>query len=114
MTKVTRSKVTLDDLRTMLPQGIDFELAGHTVSIMATAQKRRLGMGQPDVNLDWQVLSDGYIVGYIEAGQDVVLAWAPSQLDDGIPAELTSIDEAIDFLAGEKPKAQHKHKHHGH
>jgi hypothetical protein len=114
MTKATRSKVTLEDLGTMLPQGIDFEFEGHNISIMKTAQKRRLGLGDPDVQLDWQVLSDGYIVGYIEAGQDVILAWKPFELDDGTPAEVTSVDEAVTFLAGDKPKPHHQHTHHGH
>ncbi|PRY70498.1 hypothetical protein B0I08_101634 [Glaciihabitans tibetensis] len=105
--------VTLDDLQDLRPEGIDFEFDGHATSIMPTAQTRRLGLGVPDVKLDWQVLIDGYIVGYIERGQDVILAWNPSQLDDGSPAQVTNIEEALQFLAPLKPP-QHKHgKHHG-
>jgi hypothetical protein len=106
--------VSLDDLATLRPEGIDFEAVGHTISILPTAKTRRLGMGQPDVPLDWQVLSDGSTVGYIEAGQNVVLAWKPDQLDDGLPAETTSVDEAVEFLAGDAPKAQHHHNKHPH
>ncbi|WP_411701360.1 hypothetical protein [Conyzicola sp.] len=106
--------VTLDDLATLRPQGIDFEAVGHTVTIMPTAKTRSLGMGIPDVPLDWQVLADGNTVGYIEKGQDVILAWKPSQLDDGVPAEVTSIDEAVEFLASDPPKQQHKHNKHPH
>jgi hypothetical protein len=105
---------TIDDLSTLRPEGIDFEAVGHTVTIMPTAKTRRLGMGQPDVQLGWQVLSDGNTVGYIEAGQDVILAWKPFELDDGTPAQVTSIDEAVEFLAGDKPKAQHHHNKHPH
>jgi len=106
--------VTLDDLSTLRPEGIDFDAVGHTVTIMPTAKTRRLGMGQPDVRLDWQVLSDGNTVGFIEKGNDVIYAWKPTQLDDGLPAEVTSIDEAVAFLAGDKPKPQHHHNKHPH
>ncbi|GAB3606879.1 hypothetical protein GCM10027413_22880 [Conyzicola nivalis] len=106
--------VTLDELATLRPEGIDFEAVGHTVTIMPTAKTRTLGMGIPDVPLDWQVLADGNTVGYIEKGQDVILAWKPSQLDDGVPAEVTSIDEAVEFLAADPPKQQHKHNKHPH
>jgi hypothetical protein len=105
--------VTLDDLQDLRPEGIDFEFDGHATSIMPTFETRRLGMGIPDVKLDWQVLIDGYIVGYIERGQNVILAWKPYELDDGTPAEVTNIEEALQFLGPEKP-LRHKHgKHHG-
>ena len=100
--------VTLDDLTDLRPEGIDFDFDSHPTSIMPTAQTRRLGMGQPDVKLDWQVLIDGYIVGYVERGQNVILAWKPYELDDGTPAEVTNIEEAIEFLAPPKPP-HHKH-----
>ena len=106
--------VNLDDLSTLRPEGIDFEAVGHTITIMPTAKTRRLGLGIDDVPLDWQVLSDGNTVGYIEAGQNVILAWKPTQLDDGLPAEVTSIDEAVEFLAADKSKPQHKHNKHPH
>jgi hypothetical protein len=106
--------VTLDDLATLRPQGIDFEAVGHTITIMPTAKVRTLGMGIPDVTLDWQVLSDGNTVGFIEKGQDVILAWKPTQLNDGVPAEVTSIDEAVEFLAADPPKLRHKHNKHPH
>ena len=106
--------VTLDELATLRPEGIDFEAVGHTVTIMPTAKTRTLGMGIPDVALDWQVLADGNTVGYIEKGQDVILAWKPNQLDDGVPAEVTSVDEAVEFLAADPPKQQHKHNKHPH
>ena len=106
--------VTLDELRSLRPEGIDIQAVGHTVTIMPTAKTRRLGLGVPDVKLDWQVLSDGNTVGYLEAGQDVVLAWKPTQLDDGLPAEATSVDEAIAFLAADPPKPQHHHNKHPH
>jgi hypothetical protein len=106
--------VTLDELSALRPEGIDFEAVGHTVTIMPTAKTRRLGLGVPDVKLDWQVLSDGNTVGYIEAGHDVILAWKPTQLDDGLPAETTSVDEAVAFLAGDAPKPQHHHNKHPH
>ncbi|GAB2461714.1 hypothetical protein HD599_001015 [Conyzicola lurida] len=106
--------VTLDELYALRPEGIDFSAVGHTVTIMPTAKTRRLGLGVPDVKLDWQVLSDGNTVGYLEAGQDVILAWKPTQLDDGLPAETTSVDEAIAFLAGDPPKPQHHHNKHPH
>jgi uncharacterized protein (UPF0261 family) len=106
--------VSLDELATLRPEGIDFESGGHTVTIMPTTKTRRLGLGVPDVTMDWQVLSDGNTVGYIEKGQDVILAWKPTQLDDGLPAELTSIDEAVEFLAGDAKKPQHNHNKHPH
>ena len=106
--------VTLDDLATLRPQGIDFEAVGHTITIMPTAKVRTLGMGIPDVTLDWQVLSDGNTAGFIEKGQDVILAWKPSQLNDGVPAEVTSIDEAVEFLAADPPKLRHQHNKHPH
>jgi hypothetical protein len=106
--------VTLEDLAALRPQGIDFEAVGHLVTIMPTAQTRKLGMGVPDVKLDWQVLSDGNTVGYIEAGQNVILAWKPFELDDGTPAEVTSIDEAVEFLAADPPKLRHNHNKHPH
>ena len=106
--------VTLEDLATLRPQGIDFEAVGHLVTIMPTAHTRKLGMGVPDVKLDWQVLADGNTVGYIEAGQNVILAWKPFELDDGTPAEVTSIDEAVEFLAADPPKLRHNHKKHPH
>lgn len=106
-------KLTLDDLSDLRPEGIDFPLDKHTVSIMPTAKTRRLGLGIPDVRLDWQVLSDTYIVGYLEAGNDVILAWKPYELDDGTPAEVTTVEEGLRFLIGDKEKPQHKHgKHH--
>lgn len=106
--------VTLDELSTIRPQGIDFEAFGHQLTIMPTAQMRRLGMGIPDVPLDWQLLSDGSTVGYIEAGNDVIYAWKPFELDDGTPAAVTSIDEAVEFLAADAPKARHHHNKHPH
>jgi len=106
--------VTLEDLATLRPQGIDFEAVGHLVTIMPTAHTRKLGMGVPDVKLDWQVLADGNTVGYIEAGQNVILAWKPFELDDGTPAEVTSIDEAVEFLAADPPKLRHNHNKHPH
>ena len=106
--------VTLEDLAALRPQGIDFEAVGHLVTIMPTAHTRKLGMGVPDVKLDWQVLSDGNTVGYIEAGQNVILAWKPFELDDGTPAEVTSIDEAVEFLAADPPKLRHNHNKHPH
>ena len=106
--------VTLEDLAALRPQGLDFEAVGHLVTIMPTAHTRKLGMGVPDVKLDWQVLSDGNTVGYIEAGQNVILAWKPFELDDGTPAEVTSIDEAVEFLAADPPKLRHNHNKHPH
>ena len=106
--------VTLEDLAALRPQEIDFEAVGHLVTIMPTAHTRKLGMGVPDVKLDWQVLSDGNTVGYIEAGQNVILAWKPFELDDGTPAEVTSIDEAVEFLAADPPKLRHNHNKHPH
>ena len=106
--------VTLEDLAALRPQGIDFEAVGHLVTIMPTAHTRKLGMGVPEVKLDWQVLSDGNTVGYIEAGQNVILAWKPFELDDGTPAEVTSIDEAVEFLAADPPKLRHNHNKHPH
>ena len=106
--------VTLDDLATLRPQGIDYEAVGHTITIMPTAKQRTLGMGLDNVTLDWQVLSDGNTVGFIEKGQDVILAWKPFELDDGTPAEVTSIDEAVAFLAADPPKLRHPHNKHPH
>jgi hypothetical protein len=105
--------VSLNDLDGLRPEGIDFEFDGDATSIMPTAQTRRLGMGQPDVPLDWQVLIDGNIAGYVERGQNVILVWKTYELDDGTPAQVTSIDEALEFLGPPKPP-RHKHgKHHG-
>ena len=106
--------VTLDDLATLRPEGIDFEAVGHTITIMPTAKVRTLGMGIPDVPLDWQVLSDGNTVGFIEKGQDVILAWKPFELNDGTPAEVTSVDEAVEFLATDPAKPRHPHNKHPH
>lgn len=120
MTKATRSKVTLEDLTTMRPEGIEFDLSGRTVSVMVTAQKRPSRSDDPDgtagmgVKLDWQVLADGYIVGYLQLRDAAVSAWLPDQLESGSPAPADSIDDGIMLLAAEKPKPQHKHKHHGH
>lgn len=88
-----------DALETMPREGIDFPLHGHAISVMPTNETRHLGMGQPDVPLEFQVLKDTNIVGYLERGQDVLLAWAPSQLDDGMPAEVQTLEEAVRFLA---------------
>ena len=106
--------VSLDDLAALRPEGIDYEAFGHTVTIMPTAKTRTLGLGVPDVPLDWQVLSNGNTAGFIEKGQDVILAWKPSQLNDGVPAEVTSIDEAVEFLTADAPKPQHHHNKHPH
>jgi len=101
--------VELQDIQELRPEGIDFPLDSHTITIMPTSTTRRLGMGIPDVKLDWQVLSDGWVVGFIEAGQDVILAWKPYELDDGTPAQTTTVEEAVRFLVGDKPHPQHHH-----
>ena len=44
-------------------------------------------------------MKDSNIVGYLERGQDVLLAWMPYELDDGTPAEVQTIEEAVRFLA---------------
>ncbi|MCU1407791.1 MAG: hypothetical protein JWQ43_4094 [Glaciihabitans sp.] len=104
-----RFMVDLQDIADLRPEGLDFELDGHTITIMPTAQTRRIGMGLPDVKMDWQVLSDGWVVGFIETGQDVILAWKPYELDDGTPAQTTEVDEAVRFLVGDPPHPQHHH-----
>jgi hypothetical protein len=101
--------VELQDLANLRPEGIDFPLDGHTITIMPTAKTRRLGLGMPDVTMDWQVLADTRTVGYIEAGQDVILAWKPYELDDGMPAETTTVEEAVRFLVDDPPHPQHHH-----
>jgi hypothetical protein len=88
-----------DALENLPREGIDFPLHGHAISIMASNQTRTVGMGQPDVVIEFQVLKDTNVVGYFERGRDVLLAWAPSQLDDGTPAEVQTVEEAVRFLA---------------
>ncbi|CAN5205127.1 hypothetical protein BH11ACT2_BH11ACT2_00980 [soil metagenome] len=88
-----------DVLEDMPRQGIDFPLHGHTISVMPTNQVRKLGMGQVDIPLEFQVLRDSNVVGYLERGQDVLLAWMPYELDDGTPAEVQTLEEAVRFVA---------------
>lgn len=88
-----------DALDDVPQQGIDFPLHGHTITVMPTNQSRKIGMGQPDIPLEFQVMTDSNIVGYLERGRDVLLAWAPSQLNDGNPAEVQTLEEAVRFLA---------------
>jgi len=105
---------TLDDILDLRPEGIDYEFEGHTITIMPSGTSRKIGMGQPDIPLDWDVLSDGWTVGYLERGQDELLAWKPTQLDDGTPATTNNVDDAVRFLVGDVPKPQHHHGKKGH
>ena len=105
--------LTLDDLSALRPEGIEFVAGGHAITIMPTAKTRRTGAATPPVKLNWQVLSDGNTAGYIEATRDGVLAWKPSELDEGTPATAASVAEAIEVLTGDK-KQQHHHNKHPH
>jgi hypothetical protein len=93
--------VDLDDLAGLRPEGIDFDFDGHVMTIMPTAQTRRLGMGIPDVTMDWQVMRDSWIIGYLERGNDVLYAWKPYELDDGTPASVTTVEDGLVFLLTE-------------